>query len=227
MNYTLIKQLIDLAEQFEQEQPDSGTSSLLDFVAWLNQQTVEKKQNIPQAPKPTLNQFETVESAIGKLLIYMTRYAKGYSKKALAGTPLVSTDDFAYLGSLLVNESLTKMELIDKHIHEKTSGIEVIKRLLKNELAEQWDDEEDKRSKRLRITPKGREVLKTAFANMGTVALLISGNLTQEEKYQLLFILNKLNLFHNPIFLHHRDTSLEQLVKEQISPLHHQGNKKT
>jgi DNA-binding MarR family transcriptional regulator len=108
------------------------------------------------------------------------------------------------------------MELIDAHMQEKTSGIEIIKRLLKNGLAEQFNDETDKRSKRLVVTPKGQQVLLSIFPRMANVASLTGGNLTNEEKMQLIYLLNKLHIFHHAIHLENRNLYPEEILKEKL-----------
>jgi hypothetical protein len=59
----------------------------------------------------------------------MFRFAKQYSKKALENTNLKTIDDFGFLSSLIVAESMTKTELINRHVLEITTGMEIIKRL--------------------------------------------------------------------------------------------------
>jgi hypothetical protein len=62
------------------------------------------------------------------LVTLLFRYAKGYIKKALQDSIIQTADEFAF--NLITFESLTKTELISKQVMEKTSGVEVIKRLV-------------------------------------------------------------------------------------------------
>jgi DNA-binding MarR family transcriptional regulator len=150
------------------------------------------------------------------MIAYLYRYSRSYSKKSLEHSPLVTADDFAYLAVLNARGSLTKTELIELNIHEKTTGIEIIKRLLNSGLVEQRDDETDKRSKRLTLTDRGRGVLFASFPGMGQVATLTAGNLSESEKMQLLYLLNKLHLFHNAIHKECRDDSLEEISAQWL-----------
>ena len=98
------------------------------------------------------------------------------------------------------------------NIHEKTTGMEVIKRLLNNGLIEQTDDPKDRRSKRLLITGKGMGVLFGTFEEMRKASLIIAGTLNEAEKMQLLHLLQKLHFFHKPLFLNERETGLDGLL---------------
>ena len=221
MNYELLKEIVVNLERFEQEtEPKNG--SLKDFGLWLSEQqdvdypsnslTLEVSNFVPQDIKLTADQPEVV---IRKLLTFLSRYLKIYLKKGLEGSLLTTGDDFTYLATLLNKRNLTKTELILLSAHEKTSGMEVIKRLLTNELIEQTDDENDKRSKRISLTQKGMDVLMQSFEAMEKVGKIASGDLTNHEKIQLVHLLKKLDNFHNDIYLNHREKNLDEILLEK------------
>jgi DNA-binding MarR family transcriptional regulator len=119
--------------------------------------------------------------------------------------------DFGFLASLVENESLRKTELIARNYSELSPGIEVIKRLIRQELIEDFDDPEDGRSKRVCITRKGRELYFSALEGINKAAHLLCGDLEEEEKLHMLALLRKLNTFHQPIWDHERGKDLEEL----------------
>ena len=214
--YELVKQTILLIEQFEQETGRPEAQNLVNFAAWLNQTLLDKKIGDPGRAAQMMTAHETVDSVLSKMIAYLYRYSRSYSKKTLEHSPLVTADDFAYLAVLNARGNLTKTELIELNIHEKTTGTEIIKRLLNSGLVEQRDDEADKRSKRLTLTARGRGVLFASFPGMGQVATLTAGNLSESEKMQLLYLLNKLHLFHNTIHKECRDDSLEEIIAQWL-----------
>jgi MarR family transcriptional regulator, lower aerobic nicotinate degradation pathway regulator len=219
MNYDLLKEIVTNLERFEQESEPKKVS-LKDFGLWLSEQqnadyqsnngVMEVSNLVPDDIRLTADQPEVV---IGKLLTFLSRYLKIYFKKGLEGSLLTTGDDFSYLATLLNKGSLTKTELILLSAHEKTSGMEVIKRLLINELIEQTDDENDKRSKRISLTQKGMGVLMKSFEAMEKVGKITSGDLTNQEKNQLVYLLKKLDNFHNDIYLNHREKGLDEILE--------------
>ncbi len=214
MNYDLIKQLVTLAEKFEFSAGQGR--DLPAFSAWLYAQTHPETGQETPAPTSPMPTSETLESIITKLVIFMYRYAKGYLKKALEGTALQTADEFVYLTALLHRPGLTKMELIELNLHEKTSGMEIIKRLLARGLVQQQEGESDRRSKQLYITEIGRTVLLPIFERMHQVSQLVSGNLASEEKKHLVGLLHKLNDFHHPIFANEKQTGWEELFAQYV-----------
>ena len=211
-------------ERFEQEN-HTEKGSLSDFGAWLvgkqSESLVSKNEMVDTSsllvPAELRAAADHPEVIIGKLLTFLSRYLKIYFKKGLEDSVLTTGDDFTYLATLLHKGSLTKTELIMLNAHEKTSGMEVIKRLLNNDLIEQSDDESDKRSKRISLTSKGKSVLIQSFDMMGKVGKICTGDLTDAEKNQLMNLLKKLDNFHHDIYLNHRDFELERIIAEKIS----------
>ena len=76
------------------------------------------------------------------------------------------------------------MEIIDLHNLEAPSGIEIIKRLLRNKLIEEFADEEDRRAKRIQITKKGAEELESIEPQITKIFTKFTENLELDEKYQ-------------------------------------------
>lgn len=199
MDYTFLKDLIVLAEDYERSTGKEPKTN--DFIAWL--QTKE----LPPVPfhdmpltKEGYGDAHT-PGLISKLIVYMYRYAKLYIKKALEGSPLQSMDEFGYMVSLLQYEPLNKTELIQQNRHEKPTGMEIIKRLVRLGYMEETVHKEDKRSKALRVSEKGRELLAGLYGNMDKISRLILGDLSPLEQYQLVVTLQRLDDYHHPIFM--------------------------
>jgi len=76
------------------------------------------------------------------------------------------------------------MEIIDLHNLEAPSGIEIIKRLLRNKLIEEFADEEGRRAKRIQITKKGAEELESIEPQITKIFTKFTENLELDEKYK-------------------------------------------
>jgi len=217
-SYKLLHQLLSLVEEFEKEESQKE-ATLADFTGFLlnyigSQSDQKVKPDIRfgnQEPDSTALAYQ-LDNNIGRLLVYMSRYAKSYIKKALEGTPLQTAEDFTCLAILLTHDHLSKGDLISKNIQEKTSGTEVIRRLILAGLAEQWDDDKDKRGKRIAITPQGKELLYRLFVDMGYVGKMVTGNLTFSEKLILQHLLQKLESFHYGLHEKKAITSKDDLM---------------
>lgn len=215
MNYEFLKSLLTQAEAFERDTLTEDGQTLAGFSAWLHKrQATVSAQVPPEVPVHSLlDGAATSEIEIAMLVSCVYRYAKLYSKKALVGMPISSIDEFTYLAQLLRGSQPSKTELIEENIHEKTTGTEILRRLIGNGLIEQFDDPNDRRSKRLKLSGLGLELMGQIMPRMNQVATLVGGELSVAEKQQLVGLLQKLHLFHYPLFLNERDIPIEELAK--------------
>jgi DNA-binding MarR family transcriptional regulator len=201
-SYKLIHQLINLVEQLEEESQRQEVS-IQDFTGFLLNKVgdaagnnVNSEVRFGDNDSAALDIAYQLDNNIGRLFVFMSRYAKSYIKKALEGTPLQTAEDFTALAILLTHDYLSKSELISHNLQEKTSGTEVIRRLIAAGLVIQWDDVKDKRSKHIAITDEGKELLYKVFVDMNNVSKMITGKLTIAEKFTLQYLLQKLENFH-------------------------------
>ena len=105
------------------------------------------------------------------------------------------------------------MQLIEKNAHEKQTGIEIIKRLVRNGLLVESPDENDKRSTRIAVTEKGKKVFTESMQDITMVSKIMCGKLDQDEKENLLVSLKKLNTFHHTIYTNLRNEDPKKLLK--------------
>lgn len=201
-SYKLVHQLLNLVEQFEKDNA-SAEMSIQGFAGFLVNH-LEKDTPAVAAPDIRFGKNEQhaqalayqIDNSIARLFIYMSRYAKSYVKKALDGTPLQTAEDFTCLAILLTHDNMSKGDLISRNLQEKTSGTEVIRRLINADLVKQWDDDKDKRGKRISITETGKQLLYKVFGDMDHVGQIITGDLSLSEKLVLQHLLQKLESFH-------------------------------
>ncbi len=216
-SYRLIHQLIDLVERLDEETP-GRENSIQDFAGYLltkvgdhQDSSVNSEVRFGNSDPVAVERAYQLDNNIGRLFVFMSRYAKSYIKKALDGTPLQTAEDFTALAILNTHQQLSKTELISHNLQEKTSGTEVIRRLIVAELVKQWDDSADKRSKHIAITDKGKELLYQVFVDMNHVGKIITGKLTDAEKLTLQHLLQKLEDFHLDHYINKKISSKEDL----------------
>ncbi|MGI9526049.1 MAG: MarR family winged helix-turn-helix transcriptional regulator [Weeksellaceae bacterium] len=210
MNYDLLQNIIESLKEFEQS--TSVNANLEDYRQWLNE-----KAYIRESPKKLADKYDLevneLENELCKQVIMLSRYAKSTIKKGLEDYPDLVNEDFTYLYRLMDYESLTKMQLIDKNGQEKQTGLEIIKRLVKNGLVREFQDPDDGRSRRVAATAKGKKLFKTSMNEVTLTAKILGGNLSVQEKKILLKLLIKLNQFHEVIYHQHKDASIQEIEK--------------
>ncbi len=216
----LFNEVINLLFDYETQNATLGmTSNLSDFIGYLNSNAITKgikADTISGGQEEQPGGMATVkdrETDISILLIMMYRYAKGYLKKAFTNSIIRTADEFSILITLLTHESMVKTELIQSQIMEKTSGMEIIKRLIRQGLIESFADTVDKRSTRVKISSLGRIELEKIFPQMQLVSKIVPGDLNIAERNQLAYLLRRLDHFHQHNYIENRAETLENLSK--------------
>jgi DNA-binding MarR family transcriptional regulator len=213
MNYNLLKDVLDLVEQFEKENTSTSDMSIEDFKKWIASNY--KEETVQQEPDwEGKDKGRSPESVINTLIVHMNRYAKSYSKSAIFGSDFSTQEDFIYLINLKAFGEMTKMDLIKKNVHEKPTGMQIINRLIAQGWVNQTESKHDKRSKVLKITDKGLEVLEHQMHKIRKATEIVTGDLSYSEKMELIRLLNKLNDFHLPIY--EKNIEQENLLTEVL-----------
>ena len=213
MNYQLVKDVLDLVEAFENDASCHSNNSIEDFKKWIviNNSYEESSDRMHWDGK---DNGRSPESVISTLLVHMSRYAKSYSKSAMIGSDFSTQEDFIYLINLKAFGAMSKMDLIKKNVHEKPAGSKIIDRLIQQGWVDQVTSETDKRSKLISITDKGLHVLEKQMDKIRTATNIVTGDLNQAEKMQLIYLLNKLEVFHQSIY--DQNYSSENLLTEAL-----------
>lgn len=170
--------------------------SLKGYHNFLGEKLAQKNlENDLLKPKRTNN------SEIARLLTSLNRYAKFYFKVVLEGEETQNLDEVVFLIVLMSMGQLSKTELITHTLSEKTTGMEILKRMENNELIRSLINPKDGRSKLIEISPKGIALMTKLFPKMDKVSNIVCGNLTENENELLLSLLKKLDEFHKPIYI--------------------------
>lgn len=186
----ILKEIVHWLEEYQNEN-HSDDSNLRSFIIWLNSRLFSAGKFGKARHSPELLDME-----LSFLLVMQSRYYKTYAKKVLGESELASPDGFSFLYHLNHTDSFRKMELIKMHHLEPPSGIEVLKRLLNKGLIEEYDDADDRRAKRIKITDKGKKELQVVMPKMSEVFRLMTAELSLNEKLHMLAFLKQMNDFH-------------------------------
>ncbi len=216
--YDLLKQLVTQVEDFEKEGKVGNDLNLTDFAQFLSQKTQLMRNEPTRMHAPIVFDGGEIVSSenteLGSLVSLMYRYVKIYAKRAMENSPLNNVDDFTYLIILMSHGTMTKTELISHNVHEKTTGMEIIKRLIKLGFLEQTAAPTDGRSQIVNISAAGQQVLFPLLIEMKKVSTIANGNLTNDELKTLIGLLHKLETFHKDILNSERTVDLNTILSK-------------
>lgn len=204
--YHTIQQLISFWDEFEALNTDAGLTA---FAGWLKDLLEKKKGGDKDiysrgegntAPE---NQVETEVDNKHKFISLISRLARlqdFYTKKLFEGLPLSNLLEFNFLMHINKNMSLKKKEIIDYNLVEYTTGIDIIKRLIRLGLVDEFQDQLDRRSKRLKITSEGKKVLVEALITLKKIEHLFFLSPDLDDWETCIPVLETLEAYHSGIF---------------------------
>ncbi len=181
MKTKLIHTLIDQLDEFSKS---IKSDKIEDFVIWLSGKYF--KSDKIEKHKDHLDLMLTFQISM------LNKEIKKRTKFVISQSQLSSMDGYSFLLHLEQVDSFRKMEIVEMHNLEAPTGIEIIKRLLTKELIEEYDDLEDKRAKRIKITNKGIKELTKLKPLFNHEFANFSKSLTLEEKLSLVSTMRKL-----------------------------------
>lgn len=205
MNKTV--ELVKLWGAFEEQYPE-GT--LEDF--YRLQLTATIKQDLPIATK-----WQIMPDINGQLVILIRKIGKFhvmYSNKALEGTGLDQIEEFGILVIIFNKKSPIKSEVIYDNLLELSSGTNMLIRLKKRGMISEYNDQDDKRVVRLRLTPKGEETLDKAKIEVLKVAGMMVNGLTDDEKQLCIQLLNPISTRFSSIFQKHKNIPFDEIYRD-------------
>jgi hypothetical protein len=115
------------------------------------------------------------------------------------------------LVTLYPEKESKKIDVLRNCILEKLSGNEVLKRLLRENMLRERENPSDARSKLLSLTEKGKYQFELIQKGIENMSKHVTGDLTGDEKNQLLGMLFKLHNFHQPFFEENDESKMEFL----------------
>lgn len=195
-----LRKILDWAEAYQEETGHSGPVDRRKLGQWLLEEEGE-----PDLP-PQLD--GTIAMYIG----LMYNYAIFYSRRVFKDSPIYSLVDFGFMAALLPNLEKTKSQLIQENIMEKSSGTEVIKRLLKQGMFEESANPADKRTKLVRLTPLGLKAFYDIGPSMEAMSKVITGEMGNREKVTLLETLKKLFFHHWDLFTQKKEAEIQEML---------------
>ena len=147
---------------------------------------------------------------LGRLMGRLIGYSNIYVKLALKDSGLNNITEFGFLGTLTEHESMRKSEIIQLMLTEFTSGIEMLKRMEREGLIEEFPDPEDKRSKRVKITPKGLQVWANVMQPMTQSSEIVFRPFEESEMEVLHRLFSKAVVVHDSAFERLGERTLEK-----------------
>ncbi len=160
----------------------------------LKKESTEKDFKLPE--KTFEYPYLTAEA--GRVIFRLYKFSKIYSRPIMMGVGLNSFDEFSILTTLLEKKEATKKYLIEENLIELTTGIDMLKRMLKQDFLKERVNPKDKREKLVSMSDNGQKVLFTILKDFQSMEDVL-GDLNKEEREQTIQYLERLDSYHSSL----------------------------
>jgi len=210
MNKTV--EIVNLWGDFEQKHPDG---SIEDFCRqYLARQRQQKIKGPPVGGViPPIN-----EGLLLKIIGRIHKLNMNYANIALAGTDLNQIEEFGILLTIQQEKNPKKTEVIYANLFELSSGTDMLARMKNRGLIKEYDDKEDKRSKRVELTTKGQKAIEVCFPKIRKMAMMMMHDLTNEDKELCIQLLKNVEIKFSALWQNHKGKKFEEIYKDVVEP---------
>lgn len=205
MNLTV--ELVRLWGEYEQKHPNATIEG---FCRSQLTGSIKREKSV----QPEWQLHPDLNGALIKLVSRIGKFQEIYANKALDGTGLDQIEEFGVMVTIFNLKNPIKSEAIFSNMLELSSGTNILIRLKNKDLITEYDDAEDKRVKRLQLTPKGEKVLRNAKQQILKVVAMLTQDLTDDDKQLCLQILSPIDARFSPVIQKQKSRTFEEVYEE-------------
>ena len=154
-----------------------------------------------------------VDNVLMKLLGRIASMGQIYSREMLRDIPEIQLESFYYLTTIMQFGESRKTDIINHHLSELSTGIDILNRLKESELIVERADPTDKRAKLIKVSQKGQQLLFKCFRRMSKVGSILFDDLADEDKKLCIQLLKNVEIKHAKLALEVKTQGLEVLGK--------------
>jgi DNA-binding MarR family transcriptional regulator len=209
MNKTV--ELVNNWGEFEQKYPNGNIEDFCRHYL-ASQQQKKIKGTLVGGVVPSFN-----EGLLMKIIGRISKLNMAYANIALKGTELNQIEEFGILQTIKKEKNPKKTEVIYANLFELSSGTDMLNRMKKRGLIKEYADKEDKRSKRIELTPKGEKTAATCSEKIGKNAIMLMKDLDDDAKDLCIQLLKNIEIKFSSLWQKHKGKEFDDIYEELMT----------
>ncbi len=196
--------------KFEEEHPDGN---LEDFCRHYlaSQKEINVKGPLVGGVVPRSN-----DALLMKIIGRISKLNMSYANMALKGTELNQIEEFGILVTIRQEKNPKKTEVIYANLFELSSGTDMLTRMKKRGLIREYEDKEDKRSKRLELTAKGEKAATACYGRIQKNAKMLMYDLNDNDKNLAIQLLKGIEIKFSALWPQHKGKDFDEVYKSVV-----------
>ena len=157
-----------------------------------------------------------IDGLLLKIIGRITKLTMAYANVALKGTELNQIEEFGILATIRQEKNPKKTEVIFANLFELSSGTDMLARMKKRGLIREYGDKEDKRSKRIELTPKGEKAFEASRIRIQKNAKMLMHDLADDDKKLCIQILKNTEIKFSALWQRHKGKDFDEIYEEAV-----------
>jgi DNA-binding MarR family transcriptional regulator len=205
MNKTV--ELVTTWTQFEEKHSGASLEDFYRYCLALNRESanIDNLFDGEVPPRPDI--------VITKLLDRIARLHMIYMHIAMKGMKISHFEEFSLLSAIANLKTPRKTEVIYHTINELSTGLNLLGGMKKRGYIVEQDDPDDKRSKRLMLTPRGKKVLEDCYARFSKIPELLFMEMPRDDIELCIQLLKNIDSKFSKLWQQHKSKSFDQVYK--------------
>jgi len=155
----------------------------------------------------------TSEGLMLKLIGRIHKLNMSYANSALEGTGVNQVEEFGLLLTVQQEGNPRKTDIIYANLFELSSGTDMLNRLKKRGLITEYDDTDDKRSKRIELTKAGEKAIELCMLRMRKVAGMMTADLDEDDKQLCIQLLKNIEIKFSGFWQQHKGKPFDKVYE--------------
>ena len=209
MNKTI--QLVNEWGSFEAAYPDANIDDFCRYYLATHQHQKNSGPLTGGVVPPTS------EGLLLKMIGRIHKLNMSYANNAIEQTGIRQIEEFGILLTVQQERNPKKSEVIYANLFELSSGTDMLNRLIKRGLIKEYDDKDDKRSKRIELTAAGAKAIELCTARMRKVAGMMTIDLSEDDKQLCIQLLKNIEVKYSALWQQHKDKPFDEVYDSMMS----------
>jgi len=152
-----------------------------------------------------------------KIIGRISKLNMSYANIALKGTGLNQIEEFGILATIKQEKNPKKTEVIYANLFELSSGTDMLARMKGRGLIKEYNDKEDKRSKRIELTAKGERVVQVCKTQILKNATMMMHDLTVDDKQLCIQLLKNIEIKFSALWQKQKGKEFDEIYDELMT----------
>jgi DNA-binding MarR family transcriptional regulator len=202
-------ELVNRFAEFEESHPESGLEEFCRYYL-ASKKKKENLENLFDGEMPPRADIIAM-----KLIDRISRLHMIYIQVAMKRMTIRHFEEFSLLSAIANLKTPRKTEVIYHTINELSTGLSLLSDMKKNGYIKEQDNQDDKRSKRLSLTLKGKKILKECYTRFSRVPEILFRDMSEEDLRLCIQLLKNVEIKFSGLWQQDRNRTLEEIMKIQ------------